>query len=124
MVGRLVQQEEVSLDLGQPGQGQAAQLPAGQVFDLLKDFLSGEEESPQKVARLAYFLALPLQEGLQEGLSPVEFLNLGKVAWHNPVAELDRARERRDFSKDRPEQGRLPRAVGTEQRDPFAPAQG
>ncbi len=121
MVRRLVQQQEVGALQRQPGQRDAAALPAAERADLAEHVVAAEQELAQEVARLRHRQVLHVQDRVQHRFVRVQpGLRLRQVAHLHAGAEPHAALQRRNVAEDGLEQRRLARAVGADQRHAVA----
>ena len=119
MVGGFVQQQEV-----RPFQRQPSALAAAQHADLLENRLLAEQKLRQMSARVGHRQFLVAHQFFQHRVFRDQlFVRLGKIADIDFRAGRHRARQRFDSAHDRPQEGGLASAVGTDQRRTFQPVQ-
>ena len=121
VVRRLVEEVDVRRHDPEQRELQARPLAAREQADLLERVVASEQEPRQVAARLAGGHRSRLEDGVDHCRSrKAGGAQLGQVAELDPMAELDRAIERRQLARDRPQQGRLPCPVRAHDPDPLA----
>ena len=120
MVGRLVEEEKVGTFQREERQSEATPLPTAQGTDRLDNLVTLEEKARSETTCLLLVQCMLAKQRFEDGASFVQAWFLREKGELDPIAIAERTGQGSEFSSERPQECRLPGAVGADDRDPLA----